>query len=655
MAWRCGTATAVVAFLLGFAALQIKGLRGYVAVAGFSPLEYAYERLSPDQFERDWPNALELGDASLVLQAYYVALRLFGLAPERLLPAFIAGGVVAVAAGSWFLCRALRLHEIVGDRGALLLAAIPLVVASSARSVDLGQFGNPIYLGQYYAFEDAIRLLALGLVVQRRWKLAGAALALAFAVHPGMGALTILVVTVGMGAAERCAALRRTAPILGAVGVLALGWAAWNVPAGGHGLAGIPHDEWLHYNAILNVHWLPLANGTFTFRNSNLVGFLTLAALYTWACRRVPVPRSYQAMVVASLVLTALGVVFATVVLHPTLLRLCLLRASTLFALLALPVVIAQLLRVWTGAMERPDADGAEHAGHSAGSRHRARSSLAAAAAGLVLLSPFFADSFAPFASGLLILVAEVSERRPGWPLITGLAVALLLVVGGYALSPYGSPGIARALTGGRWVDHALMALCLGGVILTVAGRSGLTVRLALAGPLLVGASSWAWDHRLERKLVPWHDEYYAVQIWAREETPPRALFMTDPSICYGWRDFSRRSSFGNYREWLNKAWVYSSDRRLFEEGKARAAALGVDPQDYPATLRSGQRLRADVRRGYYTRDDAWRRAMAARYGIDYFVYVRAFLADMSSLPVVYENRAFVVLAARDPGTSEEE
>ena len=85
---------------------------------------------------------------------------------------------------------------------------------------------------------------------------------------------------------------------------------------------------------------------------------------------------------------------------------------------------------------------------------------------------------------------------------------------------------------------------------------------------LLCAAVWWVGQSRPSPQMRAWCRDYRDTQVWARENTPRDALFLVDPvvrhpGVGYGWRDYSRRSSFGNLREWLYAGWSYSSDHAV--------------------------------------------------------------------------------------------
>ena len=78
-----------------------------IPLDGWSPIDWVNHLTSPLNFAADFPAGIENYDKSLPMLAYPFALEAFGIAPEALLPAFVAAEVVAFAAAIVYLVRSL--------------------------------------------------------------------------------------------------------------------------------------------------------------------------------------------------------------------------------------------------------------------------------------------------------------------------------------------------------------------------------------------------------------------------------------------------------------------------------------------------------------------------------------------------------------------
>jgi len=159
---------------------------------------------------------------------------------------------------------------------------------------------------------------------------------------------------------------------------------------------------------------------------------------------------------------------------------------------------------------------------------------------------------------------------------------------------------------------------------------------------------------RLQIGLLPgesdrrFGQDYLEVQNWAKVHTLPQSLFMVDPSIFYGWRDFSERSSFGNLREWLHTSWLYDSSNSRFNEGMKRFGEYEIDIEPYlnkrsVPSVRDYQILTEHVKSKYYNNPATWHEKMARKYEISYIVFVKKNVHQSYPFKNVFENNHFVV------------
>jgi hypothetical protein len=147
-----------------------------------------------------------------------------------------------------------------------------------------------------------------------------------------------------------------------------------------------------------------------------------------------------------------------------------------------------------------------------------------------------------------------------------------------------------------------------------------------------------------ERKELA--SDYLAVQRWAGANAAPDSLFMVDPTIYYGWRDFSQRSSFGNLREWLHTGWLYDSQAAVYGEGLKRFGEFGIDIEPYKRmrpSIDGYHRLSDDLRQVFYLKDPGWFEDLSRRYGIEYFVLQKKYIKRDLPFDEVFENASFVV------------
>jgi len=200
--------------------------------------------------------------------------------------------------------------------------------------------------------------------------------------------------------------------------------------------------------------------------------------------------------------------------------------------------------------------------------------------------------------------------------------------------------------------DLWLLTTAVGGGVLVanVFRRYAPTIRQVLlaAVVLLLIPLTLRWaptiNHGIDDK--PLGLAYMNAQLWAKENTAPTALFMVDPTIYYGWRDFSQRSSFGNLREWLHTSWLYDSKKNNYEEGLRRTSEFGVFAPDYvheSPPLDGFSKINEVIGDRFYSNDTDWFKRVSAKYAIDYLVMKKGRIKNHLLLPIAYENDFFIV------------
>jgi hypothetical protein len=412
------------------------------------------------------------------------------------------------------------------------------------------------------------------------------------------------------------------------------------------GLAGggIDQGEWVSITRIFSLHWYPVDYGLFgTEHQERFVPFLGFALLLLYyaprARQRPEADRKLLSGMLAMLVLGATGILLSWLAPAPFFVKMSLHRATLLFAFVGMIYVIAGL---WQELQ----------------SRSKVRVALAAA----VLTSPFLLKP--GFPSLLAILLA-----LPSWKLalqrdsstrhadlaVIALSAGTLLLLAWYGAQGWIESLLPGAYLGGKWVlAYAVAVFLTLWVVRPAPSWSPAATKFVNAAAIFaicVAALMSISYPIFRREATDGAPEYLKTQLWAREHTAPNALFMVDPTIFYGWRDFSRRSSFGNLREWLYTSWLYDSRADRYREGRRRFEELGIPLQPYLAqTPSSGAfwRLADDVRLAFYSKPCDWQLDLARRYKIDYFVLRRDIPARSHCLPISYQNDGFVILKVPD-------
>ena len=388
----------------------------------------------------------------------------------------------------------------------------------------------------------------------------------------------------------------------------------------------------------------PYEHGLLTVHCQNkLIPFLSfLICLLCFARQKNPLNNKDRAIFAGLFVVSIvcfIGLIFSFIKISIFALKLSLHRSNDLVIILGLTIILRGIWR----SLSRPDI-------------LRATCSIG------ILVSPFIqVPGFPLVYSTVLLIQTAIDEgklflrRISFWLAIALLTICILLLVGNQGKVPpywYEYPAVLGSPP--LWIITGFMLVLL--LIYRYIFKHDMVRFVQVCMVILVLAGSLYWlgteryfkisDIRI-RKMR----NYMASQIWARKNTPKDALFMVDPALAYGWRDYARRASFGVLHSWLLVGWVYNGDIHTFREGLKRFNEFGVNPDRYFAirpTSRAWDMLGQEVQRRYYVFNDKWRLRMANKYGIDYFVMLKKAMVSKVTLPLVYENDDIVIYKAQN-------
>jgi hypothetical protein len=418
--------------------------------------------------------------------------------------------------------------------------------------------------------------------------------------------------------------------------LLAGGWWIYHLQGVDVASVGIPSDIWIAFSKAFNYHFYPVDNGLLTFAfERRLLTFLALLILAVFYVFRIHLPdRTRNGILLGGgllLIITLAGLGISHWSNSPALIKLTLTRASDMLILVSLAVVVAGLLL----ALEK------------------GRFFQAAIASGL-LLAPFMGPPF-PVIYVFLAVISSLPIFRRDNLTANDKIVLILLAIFGVFLLVYYQLGFVRSNYETAYLGHKdlwWLSIYIGCAVLVadlLRPMSEIFRRLCLAAVLiLIIPVTLRWtgtvNHGPGDKLLGM--AYMNAQVWAKENTDPTALFMVDPTIYYGWRDFSQRSSFGNVREWLHTSWLYDSKKNNYEEGLRRTSEFGISAADYlheSPPLGGFDKLDRDIGNRFYSYDADWFERMSKKYLIDYVVMKKERITNRLHLSVVYENDFFII------------
>lgn len=611
-----------------------------IARRGFSAIEFVASQPNGLGFDQDFPGGARVTTSSSPLTWLHLFANQLGVDSLVFYYIMVALEIVTLLIGAYVFWGALkgegsrsnaRKGQILSWPFVILSA---LLLLSNGQMMNIGRFGFPFFHGQFYGFADGLRLAAIGLALRRRWWESALLLSAAFVIHPIkalFGAVVVLVVF--------CFSVsRRNYPsVLKRLSVFPIVASTWSLVTLTRPEERIELSEFVAWTRVFQSHWYPLDLGVFTSRQLEYFApfaFVVIASLLgvikVFGERKLG--RSLYFSVFFLTGITFVGVAVSVWPPSEFLVKLSLIRASELVVLLALPMMLYFAIHFF-----------------------RVRKISWASLYSFPLVFYFLPTTYLSALSLLVLAIPLFSVLRERQTRLASATLGLwgtFLVIHLFGLSRTGD--WAGALWGlGVGLSATVLLLFL--IRFLLAKREELVATVAviavLGGGILWSATRIAGDFRDLNE----GRQYLDVQQWARGSTSETSLFMVDPCINYGWRDFSGRASIGTPREWFMTGWGYSGDGAVLELGKEIAVTVGLVLDPEALGPQSSSEVCRLAREAYYAPGLRGISAVSEKFGVDYAVLYRERLDEKGlslseeSWQVVFENETFLVIAMSGP------
>lgn len=535
-----------------------------IALSGFSAYDFTNNILFPENFLNDYPGgAASVGKSTLPW--LYPILASIGIPPNFTLPFFIALEISVLTYGAFFLLKTLfkDIHPIV------LIAITCALSLSHIQLGNLARFGNPFFHGHFYGYADGLRLFAIAYYIRGRHNLSSSILIISFTIHPIKTIFGfIFIMAMHLWKLKSVFTKEVLTPYFIFVCFAILWMYLWIMDNSGSQF--ISSEEFFRYSPLFNSHWYPQDLNILdkyhqfystSFLSSILIGLnILLRSNFQYEIK--------MQLFLAILITTALVVIGLILSWHevsPFFVKLSLQRSSVLILAIMSILVFGRLyMDIKSGEWW-----------------------FAILLFAIVLTPFYYRESWHVvfsllYAASTLLLVKQ--KELPNKILkITIISLTIFIVVYELYLYIYNYQNLLY------WKLHLLP---LSGLILILtifkllrfklteknAPIIKLTSSILVTISLVVSAIYWSTNNKtLSPTFIAKGNAYKDVQLWAKNNTSHDALFLIDPTIAYGWRDFSQRSSFGTLNEWYKTGWLYSGSKINFQNGIERGKLFGID------------------------------------------------------------------------------
>lgn len=607
----------------------------WLALRGFSALDFANSILFPENFLRDYPGGAVNVQKSTLPWIYPFLLK-FGVSYNLISSCMIFLEIATLCCGAIFLLKTLTPQATFGA----FFILISLLSLSWIRVGNLANFGNPVFHGQFYGFADGLGLIAIATGLRKKYALSSVLFMFSFTIHPIITAFAFIFFTVIQLATiplfkELKIYTKCVVPFI----IFAFIWYPLQLENNTDVLNNL---DFFNYSYIYNSHWYPYDLKIFTVRNLQSANaffgaFLIAIALIARDDFISPVKNGIFWGLTALFSISLIGCAVASFELSPFLIKACLQRSSVLLLTIVTILVSYQFVN-----------DLYE------------KKYLFAFTYFYCMVSAFaYINTWPPAAIilNLCVFYWFQHNKKDNFIKKTLLflctlylfyqCVLISLHYNSFLTYYYQILSLFKAI-----IVYALILFILNKIEIFYLSNNRLKLCVII---FIFTLSSLFWSSnylKSNRVDIKKSNDYKQVQLWAERATKNTALFMTDPSYAYGWREFSKRSSFGTLQEWLKTSWLYSSNNQAFIEGKERALMLLNDKEIIPNYhSKDVQALRENIKKialtNFYNKEGLILAPIIKKYKIDYVVFDIQNAKKYGGIPkwkIAFKNQSYTVL-----------
>lgn len=629
------------------ACIHIFNIEPFIALRGFSALDFSNTILHPENFVANYPGGAETIRNS-ILPWIYPLLMKWGIPFELLLRGMIFFEISVLCFGVFTLAKTIAPHA----HPITYFILVSLFVLSSSRTPNLAGFGNPFFHGQFYGFADGLGLFAIAKMIQKKYILATITILLSLMIHPLITAFAFSFMMAYQLVSDDRNKWMNVVKQCALVGIFGLMWyELWLKTS----TSPMTVEDFFQYSYLFNYHWFPQDLKLFTseharfatpFLSAILLGLIALFKNTRFQFHK----KAFLAGILSLVLLSCVGCLAGYFEVVPFLIKACLQRSSVL--LLSIMVILITITTL----------DDLHDYLKNIETTSLINEKSIFAYIGLFCIASTYYPVYWPVAPIFLYSFFYVYQTtKSSQNLFSITAITSVLLFGFYELYlllthqvsvHYYIPQFRQL------IRYSFIFFLIAYLIKVIRKRSPFDVSIEnylLLAFFLTLTVSWA-SRFLEPSQNPdyiaQNKDYKAVQLWAKKNTPVTALFMPDPTRAYGWRDFSERSSTGTLHEWLNSAWIYNTDNHSFLEGKERTLTLLNDPNFIPLKHAKEQvalmiAINTKALQNFYDPSGKILLKMAEKYHIDYFIFEKAHAKNYGGIPkweIAYTNPNYVVL-----------
>jgi len=321
--------------------IKSRDIDSIIAVSGWSPIDWVSHLNNPQNYSNDFPSGISLYDKSAFMKIYPFLNNVLGISTETSIYFVLLLEIFFLAFSGFYFFKALI------PKSSLIAGCIfsLMVISSSARNMDLSNFGAPIFAGLFYNFADGFRLLAIALFLDRKFLLFGLSQAISIIIHPIMGIMSLVflfgIFTIKRKVLDLNSLFKSFVPLI----IIVFIWIFFTFKDSNIGSGQINPDTWVEMVQLFSVHLFPLTLKPISY----VLSFISLLILAFYYLPKIDIVDNDRKGILFALYLMVfiaiLGMLITLFLPIPFLVKMQLPRISALVINVSLAIVIVGLIK----------------------------------------------------------------------------------------------------------------------------------------------------------------------------------------------------------------------------------------------------------------------------------------------------------------------
>lgn len=436
-----------------------------------------------------------------------------------------------------------------------------LITLSDFTTASFSNFKQPYYHGQFYGFATALSIFSISFNIRNKFYTSKVLIIISSLFHPiiSLPALFFILIRGAISQYKKFTLNKTLNYLIFLAGYLICIYLNFFYTDQNHNQ--IPSKDWIEANKALNFHWFPFENGTFTNLNKSLANPALNSILMSFLIafnidQKFNIKKYFKIILFSCTLLIFFGLIFSLSN-NVFLIKLSLIRASDFINVIFVFILLFGVKIFY----------------------EKKKYFLTSILLTVVFLS-FYNPELISLNLFLIFYVVlywkKILAKKNILLHSTVLSIIIFLILIFSIFSNSIQIFLITLIYQLTFIFFIFFVLFNLKKIFTLSEKK---ITIFFTSVLILGINWGYHNGTLSNSLKSYSKSFIDIQLWAKNNSNSKSLFIIDPCINYGWTSFSERQSIGTPRMWA-LSFMYSGNYEAYERGKKLLKEFNINISD---------------------------------------------------------------------------